>query len=102
MKDLTHTLTRATVTAKTLAAGIADSEGLTRKQAERLLTGLLDDIGFSLAAGQEVQIHGFGTFKVQATAAREGNGPFGPWSKPAGRKIVFKPAKALKDLIDLN
>lgn len=93
----------APVNRKALAVGVASESGkLTHKQAEQLLVGLFDDIGFSLAAGQEVHLAGFGTFKVQDTAARAGNGAFGPWSKPAGRKVVFKPAKALKDLIDLN
>lgn len=84
---------------ETLAAIAADREGLPLKQAHRLIEGMLRDITLSLSAGQEIYLHRFGVFKVQETAAREGNGQFGPWSKPAGHKIVFRPAKPFKDLI---
>ncbi len=90
-------------TRKTLIATIAEQDGLPRKQVERVLDGLIEAMRCHLATGQEVRLPGLGNFKVQPVPARSGTSAVGgAWSKPAGRRVVFRPAQALKTLVDLN
>ena len=90
----------APLTAKALAATLAQSQGISRKQAERLLGAMFVNIAFALANRQEVRLADFGVFGWQQVPARSGNSPVcGAWTKPAHRKIVFCPAKALRDVV---
>jgi nucleoid DNA-binding protein len=53
----------------------------------------------TLLAGNRVNLYGLGTFEVRATKEKMGRNPkTGESIKiPAGRKVVFKAAKGLKD-----
>jgi DNA-binding protein HU-beta len=82
-----------------LAAVMADSHDLTKARAKAMLDGLRDDIVQSLLGGKRVNLFGLGTFEVRATKAKMGRNPkTGEKIEiPAGRKVVFKAAKGLKD-----
>jgi DNA-binding protein HU-beta len=82
-----------------LAAAMADSHDLTKARAKAMLDGLRDEIVQSLLGGKRVNIFGLGTFEVRATKAKMGRNPkTGEKIEiPAGRKVVFKAAKGLKD-----
>ena len=62
---------------------------------------MLDSITAALAAGDKVQLVGFGTFEVRERAARTGRNPqTGEDIAIAARSVpVFKPGKALKDAV---
>ena len=47
----------------------------TKAQAERMVEGVFDTIVKTMARGEEVAITGFGTFRVQKRAARQGRNP---------------------------
>jgi DNA-binding protein HU-beta len=74
---------------------------LTKKAAGEALDTVLDSIGNALAKGDVVQLIGFGTFNVRATAARTARNPRtgDPIEIKAGKKVGFKVGKALKDRV---
>ena len=82
-----------------LIAAAAQSAGVSKKDAERVLNAALDHIAASLASGNKVQLSGFGIFEVKDREARVGRNPRTkePVEIPATRTPVFKPSKALKD-----
>ena len=82
-----------------LIAAIAEKAGLTKKDAERVLNATVDSISGALAAGDRVQVSGFGIFEVKTREARVGRNPRTKETIqiPATKTPVFKAAKALKD-----
>ena len=84
-----------------LIALTADRTGLTKKDAERVLNTALELICDSMLEGGKVQLSGFGTFESKNREARIGRNPHTKEAIdiPATRVPVFKPSKALRDLI---
>ena len=82
-----------------LIASVSQSAGLTKKDTERVINAALDAVTASLAAGEKVQLSGFGTFEVKAREARIGRNPHTKEAIeiPATNVPVFKASKALKD-----
>ncbi|MBQ7582562.1 MAG: HU family DNA-binding protein [Lachnospiraceae bacterium] len=85
-----------------IVAAMADSTGLSKKDAEKALKAFTDIVAKELKQGGKVQLVGFGTFEVSERAAREGRNPqTGKTMKIAASKAPkFKPGKALKDLVN--
>ena len=73
-----------------LITAIAEKSGLTKKDAEAALTATLDTIVETVAAGDKIQITGFGTFEVAKRAARKGRNP------ATGKEIKIAASKAPK------
>ena len=84
-----------------LIASVAQSAGLTKKDTERCINAALDTIVASLAAGEKVQLSGFGTFEAKAREARIGRNPHTREAIeiPATRVPAFKASQALKDTV---
>ena len=82
-----------------LAATLADKHDLTKAHAKEILDGLRDNIVSTIIEGKRVGIFGLGTFEVGATKEKMGRNPkTGEQIRiPAGRKVVFKAAKGIKD-----
>lgn len=82
-----------------LAAEMAEAHDLTKARGKAMLDSLRDNIVENLLAGKRVNIFGLGTFEVRETKEKVGRNPkTGESIKiPAGRKVVFKAAKGLKD-----
>ena len=82
-----------------LTAAVAESAGLTKKDAERVINAAIDAITASLVKGEKVQISGFGTFEIKDREARIGRNPHTKEAIeiPATRVPAFKASKALKD-----
>lgn len=82
-----------------LIAVAAESAGITKKDAERVLNACIDAITLSLVKGEKVQLSGFGTFEVKEREARVGRNPHTRETIdiPATRIPAFKASKALKD-----
>ncbi len=80
----------------------SSDEKLTKTQAKALVDTLFSAIKDAAVKGEEVSLPGFGKFKVQDKPARTGRNPTTGASIEiaASRKIVFQPAKALKDAVN--
>jgi DNA-binding protein HU-beta len=75
---------------------------ITKAQAKSLVDALLGAIRDAAVRGEEVSLPGFGKFKVQAKPERTGRNPStGAAIKiAASKKVVFQPAKVLKDAVN--
>lgn len=84
-----------------LIARTAEKTGLSRKDSEKAVNAAISSITEALAAGERVQLVGFGVFEVKERAARTGRNPKTREiiEIPASRIPVFKPGKALKEHI---
>ena len=84
-----------------LTAAIVKKTGFTKKDAEKALGAVTEVITEALAAGEKVQIVGFGGFEVRNRPARMARNPrTGEQIKIAASKApVFKAGKALKDKV---
>ena len=84
-----------------LIANVAEKTGLTKKDAERVISATFETITANLVAGEKVQISGFGNFEVKAREARVGRNPRTKETIqiPATRLPAFRPSKALKDVV---
>jgi len=82
-----------------LIAAVAQNSGVSKKDAERVVNAAIDTITATLAAGEKVQLSGFGVFEVKEREARVGRNPHTRQSIdiPATRVPSFKASKALKD-----
>ncbi len=84
-----------------LVAAVADKAALSKKDAEKAVAAVLAAIEDAVAAGDKVQLVGFGTFEVRERAARTGRNPqTGAEIKiAASKQPVFKAGKAFKDAV---
>ena len=84
-----------------LIAAVAQSTGMTKKDAERAVNATMDAITASLVKGEKVQVSGFGIFDVKTREARVGRNPRTKETIqiPASKQPVFKAGKALKDAV---
>ena len=84
-----------------LIAAVAEKTGMTKKDAERIVSVTFDTIAQELQKGEKVQISGFGIFEVKNREARVGRNPHTKEAIqiPASKAPAFKAAKALKDAI---
>ena len=80
---------------------VAERAEVTKKDAEKAVNAIIDSITAALAAGDKIQLTGFGSFEVKDRAARVGRNPrTGEATEiPASRTPVFKAGKALKDSV---
>lgn len=85
-----------------LVEKLAAAQGLTKVAAKAVVDDVLKAIADAAAAGEEVNFPGFGKFKVQERAAREGRNPStgATVQIAASKKLAFQPAKALKDKLN--
>lgn len=85
-----------------VAAKIAEKTKLTPAQADKVLVALIETVKDAIAAGDRVQLVGFGTFETRNRAARIAHDPrTGEEIKiPARRVPAFKPGKALKEAVN--
>lgn len=85
-----------------LVAKIAQTAGVSEKDAAKVVSAFVDTTVEALKAGEKVQLIGFGTFEVVERPAREGRNPFtGEALKIAASKAPrFKAGKALKDALN--
>ena len=84
-----------------LITAVAEKTDLTKKDSEKALTAVLNTISDALAAGEKVQLIGFGTFDVKERAARTGRNPRTKETIeiPASKIPQFKAGKELKDAV---
>ncbi len=85
-----------------LIAAVAEQAAITKKDAEKALSAVIDSITNAMAEGDKVQLVGFGTFEVRARDARKGKNPRTGEiiNIPASKVRAFKAGKALKDIVN--
>ena len=81
-----------------LIDAVANTAGLSRADSAKAVDGVLDAISGALSGGGSVSLVGFGTFSVNARAARAGRNPRTGETIhiPASNVPKFKAGKALK------
>jgi len=84
-----------------LVSKVAAQAGLTKVQADKALTAVVETIKETLKEGGSVSLVGFGTFMVADRKERDGHNPATGQSIkiPAGKSPKFKAGKGLKDLV---
>jgi DNA-binding protein HU-beta len=84
-----------------LVDAIAQKAEVTKKDADVLLSVLLDSIMEAVAAGDKVTLVGFGSFEPRQRAAREGRNPqTGETLQIAAATVpAFSAGKQFKDLV---
>lgn len=84
-----------------LINAVAEKAGLTKKDADKAVSAVIDAITEALAKGDKIQLVGFGTFEVRERAAKEGINPATKQKMniPAKKVPAFKAGKALKDVV---
>ena len=90
-----------TVTLRQMAAELAETHGLTKKQAEAILGDLVEKTTKRLKKGEKVRFTGLGTLEVRKRPARMGRNPAtGEAIKiKASKKVAFRVAKELKETV---
>jgi DNA-binding protein HU-beta len=79
---------------------VAEQTGLKKKDAEQAVNSVFAAIEEALAAGEKVQVIGFGTFETRKRAARSGRNPQTGEIIEIPESVVpaFKPGNRLKEL----
>ena len=84
-----------------LIAAVAESAGLSKKDAEKAVNGTLNAITEALKQGDKVSLVGFGTFEVRERPERKGRNPQtkAEITIAASKLPAFKAGKALKESV---
>ncbi len=85
-----------------LIAAVAEKAGLQKKDADKAISAITSVIMEAVAAGDRVQIVGFGTFEVRTRCARKGRNPRTkePIDIPASKLPVFKAGRSFKEIVE--
>jgi DNA-binding protein HU-beta len=90
-----------TVTLKHLAANLAETNEMSKKQTEAILGELVGLVTKHLKKGDRIRIGGLGILVVRKRAARMGRNPATgePIQIKASKKVAFRAAKELKEAV---
>lgn len=85
-----------------LIAAVAEKAEISKKDADKAVTAVINAIVETVAKEEKVQLVGFGTFEVRSRAERQGRDPRtnSPITIPASKIPAFKAGKAFKDATD--
>ncbi len=81
---------------------ISNSTGLTKKDTAMAVEGFIQAIRQAMSNGQNIEIRGFGSFKVKSRRARKARNPRTGEAVEVPARMVptFKPSKELKDMVE--
>ena len=84
-----------------LVSAIAEKSGITKKDAESVLSATIESITAALKDGDKVKLAGFGTFETRKREERKGRNPQtgAEITISAATTPVFKAGKAFKDAV---
>ena len=84
-----------------LITAVAEHTGISKKDAESAVNATFETIAARLAAGEKVQISGFGVFEVKERSQRTGRNPVTGEAIQiaATRSPAFKAGKQLKERV---
>ena len=99
--NMAKAATPTTVTLKHLAASLAETHEVPKKQAETILNDLVDLLVKHLKKGERIRMSGLGILQVRKRAARMGRNPATgePIKIKASKKVAFRAAKELKEAV---
>ena len=85
-----------------LVTMVAEKADITKKEAEKAISAVVDSITETLAKGEKIQLVGFGTFEVRDRKAKQ---VINPQTKkmmtaPASKAPAFKAGQALKNAVN--
>ena len=85
-----------------LIAAVAEKAGIANKDAEGVVSAVFGVLTSALKQGDEVRLHGFGTFAVSGRPERAGRNPRtgAAMTIPAGRTLKFRAAGQLRDAVN--
>jgi DNA-binding protein HU-beta len=84
-----------------LVSALAEASGDSKAACERILNALAAVGHDALYRGQSLSLPGLGKIKLKQLAARSIHTPQGvPMDVPARPAVKFRPAKALKDMLE--
>lgn len=85
-----------------IARGIAPDDRARQERLKATARALVTAVRDGLVRDGVVRLHGFGTFRLRPVAARRGRHPRTgePIEIPAGWRVMFRPAKALRERIE--
>jgi DNA-binding protein HU-beta len=101
-KAATASAEKVTVlTLRHMAERLSEAHELPKRQANEMLTQMIEMIAKSLKKGEKIRLSGLGILQVRKRAARTGRNPQTgePIKIKASKKIAFRPAKELKEAI---
>jgi DNA-binding protein HU-beta len=89
------------LTLRHIAEQLSEVHDLPKRQANELLTQVIEMITKSLRKGDKIRLSGLGILQVRKRAARTGRNPQTgePIKIKASKKIAFRPAKELKEAV---
>ena len=101
IRELSYLLITSTMKKQDFIKVVAAEAGLSQDAVSRVLATMINTVTSELKAGREVNVTGFGAFKVLKRAARNGVNPrTGEKIKiPAMNSPVFRAGKTLKEAI---
>jgi DNA-binding protein HU-beta len=89
------------LTLRHIAEQLSEAHELPKRQANEMLTQVIEMIAKSLKKGDKIRLSSLGILQVRKRAARTGRNPQTgePIKIKASKKIAFRPAKELKEAI---
>lgn len=89
------------LTLRNIAERLSETHELPKRQANEMLTQVVEMIAKSLKKGEKIRLTGLGILQVRKRAARTGRNPQTgePIKIKASKKIAFRPAKELKEAV---
>jgi DNA-binding protein HU-beta len=93
--------TNGILTLRHIAETLSVTHDLPKRQANEMLTQVIEIIAKSLKKGDKIRLSGLGILQVRKRAARTGRNPQTgePIKIKASKKIAFRPAKELKEAV---
>ncbi|WNO09275.1 HU family DNA-binding protein [Teredinibacter sp. KSP-S5-2] len=84
-----------------LVAVVAEYLGISHRESDNIIASTLEHMTDALARGESVNLIGFGAFSVKSRAERKGRNPKTgeDITIAAHNQVVFKPGKALKEIV---
>ncbi|WP_315974880.1 HU family DNA-binding protein [Microvirga yunnanensis] len=100
-KKSTGTSAGAILTLRHIAEQLSEVHELPKRQANEILTQVIEMIAKSLKKGDKIRLSGLGILQVRKRAARTGRNPQTgePIKIKASKKIAFRPTKELKEAV---
>ena len=88
-----------TVTKKEIVNHLADTLGFSGRESQQIVESFFNTIRETLVSGEEVQLSGFGRFKILNERTRPGRNPRDgtPFEIAARRVVTYKSSLILRD-----
>jgi DNA-binding protein HU-beta/integration host factor subunit beta len=90
------------ITKRDLVGEISSRTGLPQMETKKIVECFLDSVARSLIEGNNIEIRGFGRFKIRRRNGYKARNPRTgePIEVEAGKKPVFEPSKELKKVLN--